>query len=107
MRAYTQRVRARTKEIEMKRAKLTSEVINFGKYKGKQWRDLPGEYLKWICREMDTQSIQDKAANVLQARGTRDFERKSIKKTKKRRHRGKSDPVLPQLDQEFRDIVSD
>ena len=106
MRAYTQRVRARTKESEMKRAKLTSEVINFGKYKGKQWRDLPGEYLKWICREMDTQSIQDKAANVLYARGTRDFERKSIKKTKKRRQRRRSDPVLSQLDQEFRGIVT-
>lgn len=112
MRAYTLRVRARTKEIEMTRKKskqkqkLTEKRIGFGKYSGTRWRELPTEYLKWICREMDTQSIQDKAANVLYARGTRDFERKSIKKTKKRQQRGKSDPVLPQLDEEFRDIVT-
>ncbi len=106
MRAYTQRARARTKENEMKRKKLNSETIKFGKYNGRQWRDLPGEYLKWICREIDTQSIQDKAANVLHARGVRDFERKPIKHTKARRRRRMGPSTLPQIDQEFRDIVT-
>ena len=78
MRAYTLRVRARTKEIEMARKKsnqnpkLTEKRIGFWKYSGTRWRELPTEYLKWVKRQ---------------------------------KNRRRSDPVLPQMEQECRSVV--
>lgn len=112
MRAYTLRVRARTKETEMARKKskqkqkLTEKRIGFGKYSGTRWRELPTEYLKWICRETWEPSSHALASQVLLARGVKDFHRQQPQQVKRQKNRRKSDPVLPQLDQEFRDIVT-
>lgn len=110
MRAYTLRVRARTKESEMARKKskqkLTTKRIGFGKYRGMQWRDLPTEYLKWVCRETWEPSSHALASQVLLARGVKDFHRQQPQQVKRRKDRHRSGPMLPQLDQEYRRIVA-
>ena len=111
MRAYTLRVRARTKETEMARKKskqkqkVTEKRIGFGKYSGTRWRDLPTEYLKWVCRETWEPSSHALASQVLLARGVKDFHRQQPRQVKRQKSRHRSDPVLPQLDQEYRSIV--
>jgi len=44
------------------------ETCPLGKHKGKPWKDVPGDYLKWICTDMDKPDIVAAAAEELERR---------------------------------------
>ena len=111
MRAYRQRACARENERnEMARKKPKNgqkpKRIGFGKYTGRRWVDLPNDYLMWVCRETWEPSSHALASQVLLSRGVSDFHREPPQKPENPKHRRTERPVMSQLDQEFRNIVT-
>lgn len=44
--------------------------VRFGKHKGAQWKDLPKDYLKWICNQQDMDAdVRHTAHSYLHAQG--------------------------------------
>lgn len=45
------------------------ETIDFGKFKGKKWSEVPFEYLSWVIREIKGEK-KKRAIKELEKRGT-------------------------------------
>lgn len=48
----------------------TSGTINFGKYKGRKWADVPGNYLEWLLSKSDKPGIISAAQSEMERRRT-------------------------------------
>jgi len=51
----------------MKLDLVTLEVIDFGKYKGGRWNEVPLDYLKWLSNEASSE-YQKRARNEIERR---------------------------------------